>query len=108
MKITGTGAVVRLSTGLPAISGYTSPNPLFGKFVQVTTPPANLANVNIGGTEVTAPTVSPATAGVGFPIPPGWAGQTLPPISDLTDYYDLSNIYVGIASGDVLNILYGG
>jgi hypothetical protein len=107
-KITGTGAVVLLSTALPQLAGFPAGAQLQAKFVQVITPPGNVASVNIGGSEVAAPTTSPATAGTGFPIPPGYAGQMLPPIADLVEWYDLSAIYVGIAAGDVLYVLYGG
>jgi hypothetical protein len=107
LKIVGTGAAVPLSSGTPAISGYVSPNPLQAKWVQVATI-GNAANVNIGGNEVVAPTVSPATAGTGFPIPPGISGQLLPPVAEHMNFYDLSDIYAGIATGDALYILYGG
>ncbi len=108
LKLTGTGAVVALSTGSPALSGYVTGQSLLAKFVQVVTPPGNAARIFVGGNEVTAPTLSPATDGVGFPIPAGWAGQLLPPVAEVTDWYDLSNIFAGMASSDVLYVLYGG
>lgn len=108
LKITGSGAVVPLSSGSPAIAGYTSPNPLQAKWVQVLTGANNAANVNVGGLEVTAPTGSPATGGVGFPLPPGFFGMLMPPIAEHMNFYDVNNIYAGIASGDVLYIIYGG
>lgn len=107
LKITGTGVTVPLSSGTPPVAGYTSPNPLQAKWVQVATV-GNAANVNIGGAEVISPTVSPATAGTGFPIPPGISGQMLPPVAEHQNFYDLSNIFAGIAVGDTLYVLYGG
>jgi hypothetical protein len=84
---------------------------LHAKWVQAVTPPGNNGSVNginIGFTEVTAPTASPLSNGTGFPIPAGWAGQMLPPIAELTAFYDLSLLrYAGVA-GDILYILYGG
>lgn len=107
-SITGTGARVALSTLLPALPGYIPGNSLQCKWVQVITPPTNSASVNFGGSEVTPVTLSPATKGVGFPIPVGWAGQLCPPIAELTDWYDLSNMFIAPVSGDVVYILYGG
>lgn len=108
LKLTGAGAAVALSSGLPPLAGYSAGNPLQCKFVQLLTGANNAANVNVGGLEVTAPTVSPATSGTGFPLPPGFFGQLMPPIAELCDFYELSNIYVGMATGDVLYVLYGG
>lgn len=88
LTLTGTGAVVPLSA-----------TKLLAKFVQVVTG-ANSANVLIGGNEV--------TSSVGFTIPANFAGQMLPPIAELSEYYDLSAINAYIASGDVLYLLYGG
>lgn len=110
LKITGTGVAVPLSSGSPAIAGYVSPAQLQAKWVQCVTPPSNALVVNFGGPgdSITAPTASPSTTGRGFPIPVGWAGQMLPPVSEVTDWYDLNNIFCAAASGDVLYILYGG
>lgn len=100
LKITGAGAVVPLSSGSPAIAGYVSPKPLQCKHLQLTTPPTNSASVLVGGSEV--------TSSVGYPITVGWAGQFLPPVAEVTDWYELSNIFVYVANGDVLYVLYGG
>ena len=108
MKLIGTGVPVALSTGLPALAGYVAGTPLVAKFVQTLVPDTNAANVVIGGAEVTAPTLSPAVAGVGFPLPPGWSAQMFPPVADLRDFYHLEQMIVGIAVGDVLYVLYGG
>ena len=89
ITITGTNAVVPLSA-----------TALTAKWVQVVTPAANGASVFIGGPEV--------AAGVGFEIPKGWAGQLFPPISELLELYDLSQINVYISTGDKLDVLYGG
>jgi len=55
--------------------------------------------VLIGGAEVSST--------VGTPIPIGWSGQILPPIAELTDSYNLSQVNAYGANGDVLYILYG-
>ena len=95
ITITGTGAVVALGVGS-------------GKWVQMATPPGNALNVNIGASEVTVPTASPATNGVGFPVPPGWSGMMYPPISEEFAFYPLDEIKIGIAAGDFLYALIGG
>ncbi len=89
LTITVTGNVVPLSA-----------TRLAAKFVQAVTAAANSANVLIGGNEV--------TSSVGFPLPPNFAGQMLPPISEISEFYDLSLINAYLASGDVLYLLYGG
>lgn len=99
-SITGAGAVVRLSTLIPQLSGQVAGGQLWGKFVQLATPPTNSGDVLIGGSEVSST--------VGFHIPKGWAGQMLPTVADPSDFYDLSNIFVYIANNDVLYVLYGG
>ncbi len=102
LKLTGTGAVqVALSTGLPQPSGFVAGNPLKAKFVQATAPDTNSATgILIGGNEVSATQ--------GYLIPQGWAGQLFPPISEIAEFYDLSQIFANIPAADVLYILYGG
>jgi len=78
------------------------------KWVQVTTGGDNAANINIGDSTVVAPTVSPATAGTGYPLLPGFQGQFLPPIAELYSFYPLQEIYVAGVPGDVINLLIGG
>ena len=70
------------------------------KWVQVEVPSSNVSNALIGGTEV--------TSSVGFPLPPGWFGQMLPPVAELTEFYTLNQLYYWLAVGDVMYILYGG
>jgi len=100
LKITGAGAVVALSSGSPALSGFTAGHQLRAKWVQITTPPTNSAQILVGGAEVTST--------VGYPIPVGWSGQFLPMVSDDAEWYDLSEHNVYAANGDVVHILYGG
>lgn len=95
LTIIGTGAVVPLGVG-------------GAKWVMGSTGAGNAFNVVFGGSEVVAPGVSPATVGVGFPLPPGWAGVMFPPIAESFSFYDLSQIMVGLAVGDVLYIAFGG
>jgi len=89
ITITGASAVVPLSA-----------TALTAKWVQVVTPGNNSNSVFIGGPEV--------AANVGFEIPKGWAGQLFPPISELLELYDLSQIKAYISTGDRLDVLYGG
>jgi hypothetical protein len=98
--ITGTSAAVKLATAAPVPSGYVAGTSLMAKWVQVTTPNTNASQVRVGGVEV--------SSSVGYAIPVGWSGQFLPPISDVSDFYDLNVIYVYVATGDVLEVLYGG
>ena len=90
-KISGASSVVALSTG---ITGVTR-----AKWVGVQTG-ANSNVILIGGPEV--------TASVGFPIPANYAGQFFPPISELSELYDLTKIMVYVKSGDTLNFMVGG
>jgi hypothetical protein len=99
LKITGASAVVSLASGSPALAGQTATTPISAKWVQVTTPPANTGNVLVGGSEV--------SSSVGLPIPPGWAGDFLPPLAEFAAFYDLSQINAYVASGDVLTVIYG-
>ncbi len=78
------------------------------KWVQVQTGGDNAASINIGDSTVVAPTVSPATAGTGFPLLPGFQGQFFPPIAELYSFYPLNEIYVAGVIGDVINLLIGG
>jgi hypothetical protein len=106
-KITGTGAVVLLSSAIPQTAGYVPGASLAAKWIQVTTDPTNAARVNVGGPEVTAPTVSPATNGVGYPLFQGISQQLFPPVAEVTDHYAQEAVSVGIAAGDILYILWG-
>jgi len=78
------------------------------KWVQITTGGSNAASVNVGDATVVAPTVSPATAGTGYPIPPGFSGQFLPPIAELYSFYPLEEIYVAGVIGDIIYLFIGG
>ena len=78
------------------------------KWVQAEVPASNAQNALIGGSDVTAPGTCPVTAGVGFPLPPGWFGQMLPPVAELTEFYSLAQFYYWLAAGDVMYVLYGG
>ena len=89
LTIIGNGAVQKASaTSLKA------------KWVQALTASGNAANVLIGAGEVTST--------VGFPLPANYAGQLLPPIAELSEFYDLSNLNIYAAQGDVIYLLYGG
>ena len=89
LKITGTAAAVALSA-----------TELKAKWVQITTPSGNAAQIRIGD--------STTALNVGYPIPVGWAGMFLPPIAEEFAFYDLSQLYVYAATNDVVNVLYGG
>jgi hypothetical protein len=114
-KIVGTGATVALSTAVPT-GGFAPPNRRACKVLQLIIPASSTgftitdangsyeAGALIGGTEV-AYSASPYSR-VGFPLPLSWSGQMLPPIAELTEFYDLSTIYVYLAVGDVLELLY--
>ena len=78
------------------------------KWVQITTGADNAASVNVGDATVVAPTVSPATAGTGYPLTPGFSGQFLPPIAELYSFYPLDEIYIAGAVGDIIYLLIGG
>jgi hypothetical protein len=96
LTITGANTKVPLSSGSPAIAGYTSPNSLQCKWVQLV---ASGAGILLGGAEV--------TASVGFPLASG-AGQFTAPIAIDTDFYDLSNMFAYVPNGTTLYVLYGG
>jgi hypothetical protein len=89
LTITGTAAAVALSA-----------TELKAKWVQITTPSGNSAQIRIGDSTV--------TASVGYPIPVGWAGMFLPPIAEEFAFYDLSQVYVYAATGDFVHVLFGG
>ncbi len=93
-QIIGTGAVVRLSTAFP-----TQPLVPKGKWINYQAKSDNSNPALIGGAEVTST--------VGFPIYPG-ATNFDPPVSELTDFYDLTTIFVFVAAGDVLYVRFGG
>lgn len=104
ITIVGTGAVQPMSA-----------TAIGAKWIRVSANYANQAPINIGGPEVTVPTLSPATPGVGYPVNPGGAtwnsinfGELFPPISELYSLYDLSQVNVGAVVGDILYVLYGG
>lgn len=98
--ITGTGAVVQLSTIITTAKTV--------KWIQFLAPgtatplTVNAACALVGGSEVSST--------VGFPLPPGWGGMLYPPVStdDFSAYYDVSQIYIYLANGDHLYGLYGG
>jgi len=97
-SIAGASAVVALSTGSPAPSGYVAGTQLGCRFVILNTPSGN-ATVLIGGAEVSST--------VGYPM---LAGQTLTiPVdgTDPTSFYDLSQMKAYIPTGSTLNVLYG-
>lgn len=99
-KITGDGARHTFSSAIAAIFGVTEPTTGFQcKWLQGITPPTNSASVLIGGNEVSST--------VGFPIPVGWAGQMLPPISEESSRYNLNQEWYYAATGDVLYCLMG-
>ena len=87
LTVTGVTGVVPLSS----VS-------LLVKWYQVITA-NNSANLNIGGDEV--------TSAVGFPLPPNWSGQLVPPVAELMACYDLhdTNVYMP-ALTDALYVLY--
>lgn len=87
--ITGTASAVPLSA-----------TELRAKWVQITTPSGNSAQIRIGD--------STTKVNVGYPIPVGWAGMFLPPIAERFSFYDLSQLYVYAATNDVVNVLFGG
>ena len=89
LKITGAGATVPLSA-----------TALMARWVQITTPSGNSAQIRIGDSSV--------TVNLGYPIPVGWAGMFFPPINEEYAFYDLSQIYVYAASNDVVHVLFGG
>ena len=74
------------------------------KWVQVEVPASNAQNALIGGSDVTAPGTCPVTAGVGFPLPPGWFGTMFPPVAEL--FYSLAQFYYYLAPGDFMYVLY--
>lgn len=92
-KITGAGAVVSLATGLSSV--------LRAKWIQVVTPSSNTGTARIGGPEVTGSTT-------GFPLPGNWSGMLFPPVSELSEIYDLAKINVYVAMGDELDFIVGG
>lgn len=88
--ITGTGAAVRIQTSGTA------------RWVEIVAQAGNAANVRFGDSAV--------TAARGIPIVPG-AGQFLPFIPPRTgmnasNLYDLSSIYVYVASGDKVSVIW--
>ena len=89
LKITGTAAAVPLSA-----------TEFRAKWVQITTPSGNAAQIMIGD--------STTTVNAGYPIPVGWAGMFLPPIAEEFAFYDLSQVYVYAATGDFVHVLFGG
>lgn len=95
-SITGTGAVVKLSTAQPVPTGYIAGNFMCGKFVQML---AVGGTCLIGGAEVTT------TAG--FPLFDG-SGQFTAPVAIDTDFYDLSAMCAYVPNGATLYLLYGG
>ena len=88
LTLTGTGSPAQFST-----------TSLKAKWVQIVTPPTNAATVYVGGAEITASS--------GFPIPVGWSGQLLPPLHDITAFYDLTQQYFSANAGDKIDVLYG-
>ena len=89
LLITGSGAAVPLNA-----------TELKAKWVQITTPSGNSAQIRIGD--------STTTVDLGYPIPVGWAGMFLPPIAEEFSFYDLSQVYVYAARADLVHVLYGG
>lgn len=101
-KLTMTGSLQSFATALPLLAGYVAGKSIQVRWVQVVTPNTNSANIYVGGAEVSA------TGPVGFPIPPGWAGQLFPVDgSDNTSYYELLGMFAVGTSGDVLELLFG-
>ncbi len=85
------------------ITGDGSPHPisatlLQAKWVQVLADPGNGAVVFIGGPEVSSINGFPVTAG---------AAEMLPPIAELMNVYDLTQIHYWASSGSKLYVLYG-
>lgn len=96
----GTGAAVTVASifGVSAPSA-TNPGAMFAKWLQITTPSGNAAVVRVGGPEVSST--------VGYRIPTGWAGQFLPPISEISSFYHLERVYIYVAVGDQVDFLVG-
>ena len=85
LAIVGTGAAVPLAT-----------TSVLRNWVQFQAPSTNVANVLIGGPEVTPV--------IGYPLPKG-SGQMLPVVVGI-GLYDLSSIRVYVAVGDTLQVLH--
>lgn len=87
-------------TGDGAAHALSATSPFYAKWVQIVTPNSNSASIRIGGVNT--------SSSRGLPIPSGWAGMLLPPVAEISEFYDLSQIYYYAAANDKLYVLYGG
>ena len=71
------------------------------KWMWYKAPSTNSHPVLVGGAEVSASPVA------GFPLNPGDPAIFIPNVSDMFEFYQFKLCYAYVATGDVLNVLYG-
>ena len=91
--------------GLQKLSAALGKPGVKAKAAQLIGDSANSGTALIGGPGMNPGDASPLTAGTGFPIMKT-AYLYLPYLSIFTDVYDFDNIWVYVAQGDILYILY--
>lgn len=97
-RIASTGGVVSLSVAI-GLAGVKA------RAAQFIGDSLNSGSPLIGGFGMTTGDASPAVSGTGFPI--GKTSPTYLPYSSVwSDVYDFDQIYVFVAPGDILYVLY--
>lgn len=94
-EITGTGAVVNLGT-IAAANGIATQ----GKWAQISALSGNSGVARVGGASTSSSRGLPIPSATGIFLPPNGA--------EAMQFVDLHAIYVYIANGDKVNVLYGG
>jgi hypothetical protein len=101
--VTGNGTVQTLAQYMGGIP-LPAPSPYLAKWLRLSAPSGNAQSVFYGGAEI-LPGGSPATVD-GFPLAKGTSQDLLVNGADVNSLYDMNLIYVYVANGDTLNVLY--